>query len=264
MTLRWSNIFSPTQSRRRLSLWWYQRWWSARWSSTAGRWRSPWAPFLAIAGLQPLLARSRIDRLGSRAREALGDLNAHALDTVQGLGEVVAFEQEGERGREFAGKTAHYVELRLPFFRDLTVQTVLQEVAASLGGLAVVVAGAGLVAAGELTSGILPLLTILAMSAFLPISEIAQVGRQLADTLGATRRVYAVHDEEVPVRSGAGVAGGEDEQAPVLALAFEDVDLLVSRPDYAGAGKRFARGAGPAERWRWSDRPVPARPPSPI
>ena len=179
------------------------------------------APFLAIAGLQPLLARSRIDRLGSRAREALGDLNAHALDTVQGLGEVVAFEQEGERGREFAGKTAHYVELRLPFFRDLTVQTVLQEVAASLGGLAVVVAGAGLVAAGELTSGILPLLTILAMSAFLPISEIAQVGRQLADTLGATRRVYAVHDEEVPVRSGAGVAGGEDEQAP--ALAFEDV-----------------------------------------
>ena len=106
------------------------------------------------------------------------------------------------RGAEFAGKTAGYVALRLPFFRDLTLQTVLQEVAASLGGLVVVVAGAGLVTTGDLASGILPLLTILAMSAFLPISEIAQVGRQLADTLGATRRVYAVHDEEVPVRSG--------------------------------------------------------------
>ena len=179
------------------------------------------APFLAIAGLQPLLLRTRIDRLGSRARETLGDLNAHALDTVQGLGEVVAFEQERERGREFADKTARYVEMRLPFFRDLTIQTVLQEVAAGLGGLAVVVAGAGLVATGELTSGILPLLTILAMSAFLPISEIAQVGRQLADTLGATRRVYAIHDEEVPVRSGAGVSAGEDDAAP--ALAFENV-----------------------------------------
>ena len=182
------------------------------------------APFLAIAALQPLLGRARIDRLGSRSREALGDLNAHALDTVQGLGEVVAFQQERERGAEFAAKTAGYVALRLPFFRDLTVQTVLQEVAASLGGLVVVVAGAGLVASGELASGILPLLTILAMSAFLPISEIAQVGRQLADTLGATRRVYAVHDEEVPVQSGAGVSGGRTEDTePAPALSFDDI-----------------------------------------
>ena len=178
------------------------------------------APFLAFAGLQPLVARTRIDRLGSRARETLGDLNAHALDTVQGLGEVVAFGQEGGRGREFAVKTARYVQMRLPFFRDLTLQTVLQEVAASLGGLAVVMAGADLVDRGELAVGVLPLLTILAMSAFLPISEIAQVGRQLADTLGATRRVYAVHDEEVAVRSGAGVG---DAVAEAPALAFEDV-----------------------------------------
>jgi len=179
------------------------------------------APFLALAGFQPLLGRSRIDRLGSRARESLGDLNAHALDTVQGLGEVVAFQQEAERGAEFSRKTADYVTLRLPFFRDLTLQTVLQEVAASLGGLVVVVAGAGLVATGDLDSGILPLLTILAMSAFLPISEIAQVGRQLADTLGATRRVYAVHDEEVPVRSGDGVTKAAGDAVP--ALSFEDV-----------------------------------------
>ena len=179
------------------------------------------APFLAIAGLQPLIARSRIDRLGSRARETLGDLNAHALDTVQGLGEVVAFEQEQGRGREFAAKTGHYVEMRLPFFRDLTLQTVLQEVAASLGGLVVVIAGAGLVASGELAVGLLPLLTILAMSAFLPISEIAQVGRQLADTLGATRRVYAVHDEEVTVRSGPGIDTVAASSA--TALTFDDV-----------------------------------------
>jgi len=44
-----------------------------------------------------------------------------------------------------------------------------------------------LTANGTLDAGLLPLLTILAMSAFLPVSEIAQIGRQLADTLGATR-----------------------------------------------------------------------------
>jgi ATP-binding cassette subfamily C protein CydCD len=64
-----------------------------------------------------------------------------------------------------------------------------------------------LASAGRLDGGVLPLLTLLAMSAFVPVWEIAQVGRQLADTMGATRRVYAVHAEPVPVTDGPGVAG---------------------------------------------------------
>src|SRR5207249_4524755 len=162
-------------------------------------------PFLAYTALSPVLARARIDRLGSRAREASGEMNAHAVDTVQGLAEIVAFQQEGARGLAFAARARAYVEARLPFLEDLTRQTVLQEMATGLGGLAVVTAGATLVAAGHLDAGVLPLLTLLAMSAFVPVWEIAQVGRQLADTLGATRRVYAVHAEPVPVTDGPGV-----------------------------------------------------------
>jgi len=78
-------------------------------------------------------------------------------------------------------------------------------VASGLGGLAVVVTGAWLVRDGELPAVLLPLLTLLALSSFLPVSEIAQVGRQLADTLGATRRLHAVHGHEVAVRDGHGV-----------------------------------------------------------
>jgi ATP-binding cassette subfamily C protein CydCD len=44
------------------------------------------------------------------------------------------------------------------------------------------------------------------MSAFLPVSEIAQIGRQLADTLGATRRVYALENEPVIITDGDGEA----------------------------------------------------------
>src|SRR5262249_58711395 len=61
-------------------------------------------PFLAWAALTPVLGRARIDRLGSRAREVSGDLTAHAVDSVQGLGEIVAFRQVPARGREFADK----------------------------------------------------------------------------------------------------------------------------------------------------------------
>jgi ATP-binding cassette subfamily C protein CydCD len=61
-----------------------------------------------------------------------------------------------------------------------------------------------LVGAGQLEAAMLPLLTLLAMAAFLPISEISQVSRQLADTLGSTRRLYAVEQEPVPVTDGPG------------------------------------------------------------
>ena len=48
----------------------------------------------------------------------------------------------------------------------------------------------------------LPLLILLALAAFLPISEIAQVGRQLADTIASTRRLHAVHAQIPPVEDG--------------------------------------------------------------
>ena len=163
-------------------------------------------PFLLYAALSPVLARARIDRLGSLAREAAGEMNAHAVDTVQGLTEIVAFQQEGARGRASAARGQAYAQARLPFLEDLTRQTVCQEIATGLGGLAVVAVGAMLAGAGRLDGGVLPLLTLLAMSAFIPVWEIAQVGRQLADTLGASRRVYAVHAEPVPVTDGPGVA----------------------------------------------------------
>jgi len=163
------------------------------------------APILILVGLSPFMMRSRIDRLGSRAREALALLNAHAADSIQGLSEVVAFQNEAPRGAEFVEMTRRHHRIRLPFFRDLTLQHNVVETATGLGGLAVVVAGAFMVQAGDLERTLLPLLTLLAMAAFLPVAEISNIGRQLADTLGATRRLFAVHDEPIPVQDGPGV-----------------------------------------------------------
>src|SRR5262249_29215694 len=74
---------------------------------------------------------------------------------------------------------------------------------------------------GKVDAGLLPLLTLLAMAAFLPVSEIAQIGRQLADTLGATRRVYALANEPIVVRDGPGVAPSKG----AAALALEGVSF---------------------------------------
>ena len=207
---------------------------------------SPWLagvllPFLVIVGCSPLLFRKRVDRLGARAREAAGELGAHAVDSVQGLGEIIAFQQETARGDAFDRLGAAHVRLRLPFFNELTWQQTSLEVMTGFGALAVAVTGGWLAAHGAVDSGILPLLTLLALAAFLPVSEIAQIGRQLADTLGSTRRVYSIQAEHVAVTDGAGVAG--DGRA--AALALNGVDF--SYPGTARkalAGVSFAVPAG--------------------
>ncbi len=183
-------------------------------------------PFLLYTALGPLLGRARIDRLGSRAREASGDLNAHVVDTVQGLAEIVAYGRMGGWGDALSAKARRFFELRLPFLRDLARQTAFQETATGFGGLAVITVGAWLVHRGRLDAGALPLLTLLALSAFVPLWEVAQVGRQLADTLGATRRLHAVEAEPVPVTDGPGVPAA----AVGGALAIELVDVRFTYP----------------------------------
>ena len=223
--------------------------------------QSPWMalallPFLAAVGLSPLLARRRVDRLGSEAREAAGELGAYAVDSVQGLGEIVVFQHERERGDGLDALSQRHIDLRLPFFRQLTMQQSLLEVLTGLGGLAVVVTGAALANRGAIDAGLLPLLTLLAMAAFLPVSEIAQIGRQLADTLGATRRIYALANEPVPVTDGPGAPAPEPGRPVSMslegvgfaypgqnreALAGVDIDIpagrVVALVGTSGAGK---------------------------
>ncbi len=178
-------------------------------------------PFLAIVALSPFFMRKRIDELGSRASEVLGDLNAFTTDSVQGLGEILAFQQSDRRRGVFIEKIEQHHRVRMPYFGDLTAQMAILEGATGLGGLAVIVTGATLVGAGSLDSAYLPLLSLLAMAAFLPISEIAHIGRQLADTLASTRRLYAVHNEPVIVRDGPGVPSAA-ASAGGAALELED------------------------------------------
>ncbi|MCH7971952.1 MAG: ABC transporter ATP-binding protein, partial [Chloroflexi bacterium] len=160
------------------------------------------APFLAVTALSPLVARDRVDRLGSRSREKLGEMNSHTVDSIQGLHEVAAYNMGRHRRAEFMAMAQEYIDVRVPFFRELTLQKIFLEVVTGLGGLSIAVVGATLVSSNTLDPGILPLMTLLAMSAFLPISEISTVGRLLADTIGSTRRIYAVQLEPVPVTDG--------------------------------------------------------------
>lgn len=179
-------------------------------------------PFLAYALVSPVRGRSKVDALGDKARHALGEMSAHATDTIQGLADLTAFQATGRRRDGFLLVADRYRVRRLDILRDLSRQTAWFEVAMGLGGLAVAVVGALQVAAGALSASMLPLLVLIALATFLPVSEISQVSRQLADTIAATRRLHVVANEPEPVTDGPLAAPAA---AYGLSLAFEHVSF---------------------------------------
>jgi ATP-binding cassette subfamily C protein CydCD len=186
-------------------------------------------PFLVIVAYLPFRARDDLDSLGLTARQHLGEVNAHMVDGIQGMREILAFGRQRERLEEVTAQQLRYGEHRMRFFKLLTGQRAMIEVSMGLGGIAVLGAGAYLASVGSMPIELLPLTAIIAYTTFIPISEVAQVGRQLADTLGSSRRIFSIHDEPVPVSDGPGLAIS-DSASPGGAVAL--------------TGVRFAYGQG--------------------
>ncbi|MEA2789003.1 MAG: ATP-binding cassette, subfamily bacterial CydCD [Acetobacteraceae bacterium] len=177
------------------------------------------APFLLYAGASPIRGRQRIDRLGSAARGALGSIGAFATETIQGLAELVMFGATGRRRDGFMAAVRTYQTLRLSLLADLSFQGAALDAVTGLGGVAVAAAGAILVTHGMIAPTMLPLLVLISVAAFLPVSEIAQVGRQLADTIASTRRLAVVQSEPVLITDGVRTPAGAS------GVRFENVDF---------------------------------------
>ncbi len=159
-------------------------------------------PFLAWAGLAPIFARRKIDILAGRARGTLGLLGAQLTETIQGLSELIAFGAIGRRRAAFLADTQLYQRDRSALLDDLSRQAALFEIATGLGGLAVAMAGAALALGGWFAPAWVPLAVLISVAAFLPVAEIGQAGRQLADTIASTRRLHVVLSEPEPIADG--------------------------------------------------------------
>ena len=91
-------------------------------------WASGWLalallPFLLAVRPQPFpdAQAGRPPRLRStRGGRRVG---AFAVNSVQGLGEIVAFQQEDRRGEKLNELSQRHIDLRLPFFRELPCST---------------------------------------------------------------------------------------------------------------------------------------------
>ncbi len=163
-------------------------------------------PFLVLVALTPLLAARQSARLGVSLREVTGEVSSHAVDSIQGLRTIAAFGYGPRRLAEIRDRSLELGALKRDFLRWQAVQNAVIEALIGLGTVAVVAAGARLVAEGHLARTLLPLLTLLAASSFLPVTTIVTIAKELHQTLAGARRFFAVEDEPVLVRDGPGSA----------------------------------------------------------
>jgi ATP-binding cassette subfamily C protein CydCD len=185
------------------------------------------APFMIAVGASPFYGQGQSVRLEVEVKRRLGELNAHMVDNIQGMREIVSFGQGAARAEEVINMGWRTARYHLRFLKAQAAQASIIEGLTGLGGLAVMATGAWLVVDGQIERELLPLAALLSLSAFLPITDLARTFRQLMETLAATQRIFVVHDEPVPVRDGPGVAA---EMAPAdshiaPSLSFEAVSF---------------------------------------
>jgi ATP-binding cassette, subfamily B, bacterial len=159
-------------------------------------------PFLVLVALTPLLAARQSARLGVLLRDVTGEVSSHAVDSIQGLRTITAFGYGRRRLDEIAERSQYLGALKGAFLRWQALQGAAIEALIGLGTVAVVAAGARLVADGQLARTLLPLLTLVAVSSFQPIMTIVTIVKELHQTLAGARRFFKVEDEPVVIRDG--------------------------------------------------------------
>ena len=166
-------------------------------------------PFLIATAMSPFFAQKRSERLGEEVRSQIGDIHAHMVDSIQGLREVSAFGRGSTRTAQMVSNGWRFAHYQLLFLKERAFQVGFIEAMTALGGLAVLTTGIWYMIQGDISRPQLILAAILSIAAFAPILDIARTMKQLMETLAAARRVFAVHDEPVPVRDGVGISGTE-------------------------------------------------------
>ena len=57
-------------------------------------------PFLVLVAVTPLLGSRRLERVGGEMRSHIGEMNAHMVDSVQGLKTITAYNHGSARSVE--------------------------------------------------------------------------------------------------------------------------------------------------------------------
>src|SRR5919197_2032637 len=183
-------------------------------------------PFLALVASLPLLGRRWVDPVAAEVRREHGRVNAHLVDSIQGLRELIAFGRGESRAEEVTAGSGRLGAAQQRYARFVGAVGGATETCVALGSLTVLLTGASLVAAGTVNRYQLPLILVMAFAAFLPVMNVAVVARNLNQVAAAARRYFEVVDEPVLVLEHTSTSPG-----PVPPVIEFDAVTFAYHPD---------------------------------
>jgi ABC-type multidrug transport system fused ATPase/permease subunit len=176
-------------------------------------------PFLVLVASRPLLGRRRVDPVAAEVRHEQGRVNAHLMDSIQGLRELITFGRGDTRAAEVTAGSGRLGAAQQRYARFVGAVDGATETFVALGSFAVLVTGASLIAAGAVDRYQLPLILVMAFAAFQPVMNVAVVARNLNQVAAAARWYFEVIDEPALVLERVGMSPGTVPPA----IAFEAV-----------------------------------------
>nr|WP_189181707.1 ABC transporter ATP-binding protein [Microbispora rosea] len=157
------------------------------------------APALILLALVPARLRRRAEAQGAELRARLGELNAEAVDTLQGLRELIT-SGAGERQLDrLAVQDERLLAAKLAHGRRSGLEHAVTNALATLGLLAVLLTAALLVTGGSLDAALFPVAVVLAATTFAPVTAVTDVARDVNLVLAAGDRIMTILNTPAPV-----------------------------------------------------------------
>ncbi|GAA4190154.1 ABC transporter ATP-binding protein [Streptosporangium oxazolinicum] len=157
------------------------------------------APALILLALLPAWLRKRAATQGVRLRAELGEFNAEAVDTLQGLRELLTSGAGARQLDRLGEQNRRLLEAKLAHGRRSGLEHAATNAATTLGMLAVLVTAALLTSAGSLRPALFPVAVVLAATTFAPVIAVTDVARDLNLVIAAGDRIMTILNTPAPV-----------------------------------------------------------------
>jgi len=157
-------------------------------------------PFIFMVAILPLMGRRWADPRATEVRGLQGLVNAHLVDSIQGMRELVSFGRGESRAKEVRERSEQFAAAQDRYSQLVGLLGGITETFVALGSFAVLLTGAHLVGSSAMERWQLPLVLVMAFAAFLPVMNVANVARNLNQVAAAARRYFEVIDEPVLVQ----------------------------------------------------------------
>ena len=156
--------------------------------------------FLAATGVGvPLLVGALTRGLGRRQPELRAELNARAVDGVQGARDLLAFGREGYERQEISRLNGELGRVQRRMVLVTGLQSSLSDLATSLAMIAALVLAVPLVAGGEIRGVYLAFLALVVLGSFEAVVPLGTAFQFLGRSLGAGERLFEISDAEPAV-----------------------------------------------------------------